>query len=167
MGSIDNVYYMGRMSVATLSYWYDGNAFEDFTFSNTIQTVMQDTLSLTLKESSTFTSTFGVKAGVPGIEASSSYSISNAYVIEGALTYTFSEISSRTVSYHLKQEVIEGKLFSLCVAAYVYRITCTKWQYDDFWWGHVEVQGSRSTFYSYLTLIPTITIQYLDGSLLS
>lgn len=37
-------------------------------------------------------------------------------------------------------------------------------QYDNYWCGNTEVKNSRVNFSSYITLDPTITIAFTDGS---
>lgn len=39
-----------------------------------------------------------------------------------------------------------------------------KWQYDNSWWGNYEVDGSRSAYYTHITLKPFITLGFEDGS---
>ena len=39
-----------------------------------------------------------------------------------------------------------------------------KSQYDKYRWGNYEVDGSRSAYYTYITLKPFITVGFEDGS---
>lgn len=166
MGKINLSTYMGFLPIDQLSDWYDSNALTDFTFTDSFTTITEETLSLTIKESSTFSSTFGIKAGLKGFEASSQFNVTNSYTLEGTVTYSFATHVTRTVQYSVQEDKLEGKTFSLCLAAHVFKLECETWQFDDYWWGDVEVDGSRKTFVSYLTLIPTITIMFADGGLL-
>ena len=52
------------------------------------------------------------------------------------------------------------------MAAYTYKISCEHWQLDDWWWGSYEVDGSRSSFTTYYTVDPFITIGFEDGSII-
>lgn len=39
-----------------------------------------------------------------------------------------------------------------------------KSQYDNYWWGNYEVDGSHSAHYTYITLKPFIIVGFEDGS---
>lgn len=161
--SIDSSYYMGRIVVQQLSPIYNPNALEDFHFTESISTTETSTISTTTKLSSSITSSIGVKAGLDNVVLSGNYKINNSYVIENTQTYSYSEQTTRTVTYNVIKDKVKNHDFYLGSVAYVYKIKCQTWQIDDFWWGSYEVSGSRTTFYTYLTLNPTITIAFADG----
>ena len=166
MVSYDSVDYLGPISVKKLSNTYSTSALNNFHFEETIQTINENSISLTISESSKFTSTLGVKAGLNGLQISDDYSIEKYFSIEGVSTYTITNEISYKVEYDVNQELVSGKKFYLAEAAYVYKINCQKWQYDNYWWGNYEVNNSRSSFVSYVSLNPFITIALEDGTLL-
>ena len=166
MVSYDSVDYLGPISVKKLSNTYSTSALNNFHFEETIQTINENSISLTISESSKFTSTLGVKAGLNGLQISDDYSIEKYFSIERVSTYTITNEISYKVEYDVNQELVSGKKFYLAEAAYVYKINCQKWQYDNYWWGNYEVNNSRSSFVSYVSLNPFITIALEDGTLL-
>lgn len=165
MVSVDSYTYLGLLNVKTLSVSYNANALTNFSFSETITTVEENTVSTSVKMSSAITSSLAAKFGIDGIGISDGYTINQAYTIQQTATYSYSVATNSTISYDVRESVVVGRRFALCEAAYVYKATCQKWQYDDYWWGHIEVSDTRSTFYSYLTLQPFITIGFSDGSI--
>ena len=76
------------------------------------------------------------------------------------------QIGTFEVEYDVIPELVKGKKFFLCMAAYTYKISCEQWQIDDWWWGNYEVDGSRSSFTTYYTVDPFITIGFEDGSII-
>jgi hypothetical protein len=165
MVSVDSSTYLGLLNVKTLSAYYNANALTNFSFSQTVTVVQETTVSTSVEETSSITSSLAAKFGIDGIGISDGYTISQSYTIQQTTTYSYSEATSSSINYDVRESVVAGKRFALCEAAYVYKATCQKWQYDDYWWGHTEVSGSRSTFYTYLTLQPFITIGFSDGSI--
>ena len=166
MVSYDSVDYLGPISIKKLSNTYSTSALKNFHFEETIQTTNENSISLTISESSKFTSTLGVKAGLNDIQISDDYSINKYFYIEGVSTYTITNEIAYEVEYDVDQKLVLGKKFYLAEAAYVYKINCQKWQYDNYWWGNYEVDNSRSSFVSYVSLSPFITIALEDGTLL-
>lgn len=164
MISIDSSEYIGRQIISKLTDTYSSKALINFKFTESISTIITDTISTSEKLTSQITSTIGVKASLPYVEVSDKYTISNSYVIENTATYSYSKKVEYSISYEVNQSLINGRDFYLANSAYIYKIKCQKWQYDNYWWGNYEVKGSRSTFYSYLTLSPVITVGFIDGT---
>lgn len=164
MVSIDSSEYIGEIVVQKLSATYDPVPFESFKFEQKVNTVTTSSVSTSEKFSSTVTSTLAVEMGMSDVKVSDKYTISNSYTIENTLTYSYAESKEITISFEAKPEYVSEKRFFLGMFAYVYKVKCQKWQYDDYWWGKVEVSGSRSDFNSYIILDPYITIGYADGT---
>lgn len=166
MASYTSVEYLGPIEVKKLSKTYNAAVLGNFHFTESVKTVEESTVSLTISATSKFVSTLGVKAGLDNIEISSNYSLEQIYSIEGTRTYTIANELVYTVEYDVNPEAVSGRKFYLAEAAYVYKIESEKWQYDDYWWGNYEVDGSRSSFVTYVTLDPYVTIAFEDGTLL-
>ncbi len=166
MVSFDKVEYLGALSLKKLSITYNGAVLQNFHFEETMKTVMENSVSLSIEESSKFASTLGVKAGLDNIEISDKYTMEQLFTIEKTTTYTVGIEQTYTISYDVVPEIVKGEKFYLSQAAYVYKIECQKWQYDNYWWGNYEVSGSRTSFNTYIALNPYITICLEDGTLL-
>ncbi len=87
------------------------------------------------------------------------------FKIEGSNTYTISNKLSYKVEYDVKSDVINGQKFYLAEAAYVYKINCQKWQYDNYWWNNYEVSGFRKSFTSYISLDAYVTVALENGTI--
>ena len=166
MVSFDSIDYLGAIEVKKLSRTYDSSVLDNFHFTESVEILEEDTISLTISETSKFISTLGVKAGLNNIEISDKYTLEQMFKIEGSNTYTISNKLSYKVEYDVKSDVINGQKFYLAEAAYVYKINCQKWQYDNYWWNNYEVSGSRKSFTSYLSLDAYVTVALEDGTLL-
>lgn len=164
MISLDSVKYLGEEVIDRLSETYNSNALTNFHFTKSFSTVETSTISTSVQLSSQATTTIGVKAGMDDVSVSEGETISEAYKIENVTTFSYSQKKEQTVSYDVSPETVKGKHFYLAAVAYVYKIKCQKWQYDDYWWGDYEVTDSRSTFSTYITLNPFITIAFDDGT---
>jgi ACT domain-containing protein len=166
MVSVDSYSYLGLLNIKTLSAYYNANALTNFSFSETISTIEETTVSTSVQTTSTITSSLAAKMGIDGVSVSDGYTVSQAYTIQQTTTYSYSVATSSTINYDVRESVVAGKRFALCEAAYVYRATCQKWQYDNYWFNNnVEVSNSRSTFYTYRTIEPFITLVFSDGSI--
>lgn len=166
MVSFDGVEYLGPMSIKKLSNSYNGAVLQNFHFEEKVKTVLENSVSLSIEESSKFTSTLGVKAGLDNIEVNDSYTIEQYFKINNTVTYTVSKEIEYSISYDVIPEMVCNKKFYLAQAAYVYKIECQKWQYDNYWWGNYEVSNSRVKFDTYIALEPYITVCLEDGTLL-
>lgn len=165
MVSIDSSEYLGVVQIKKLSKTYNPSILTNFTFEDTVSTVTETTISTTISTSSTITSTLGVKMGMSGVSVSNEYTISQTYMIEDTYTYSYSAAESLTVKYEVDKNKIGSNHFYLAYAAYVYKVKCQKWQYDNWWWGDCEVSDSRSTFYTYITIEPFVTIALTNGTI--
>lgn len=166
MASYNSIEYLGPIEVKKLSKTYNAAVLKNFHFTESVKTVEENTISLTISATSKFVSTLGVKAGLDDIEISGNYSVEQIYSIEGTKTYTIANELTYTVEYDVDPDDVSGQKFYLAEAAYVYKIKSEKWQYDDYWWGDYEVSGSRSSFVTYVTLDPYVTVALEGGTLL-
>lgn len=162
--SIDSYSYLGRIVVDRLSNIYCSNSLSNFHFTESFSTIKNSTVSTSISLNSKITSSLGVKMNMPYVEVSDKYTISTAYSIENSYTYSYSEKTEYSVSYDVADEKVNGKDFYLASVAYVYKVDCQMWQYDNYWYGNTEVKNSRVNFSSYITLDPTITIAFTDDS---
>lgn len=158
--------YSGIQNIQKIGNMHNGNVFEDFEYEETVISVNSETVSTTVRFSSEISTGLQVQAGIEGASISSNNSVTNVYTIEKQVTYTASKTESYSVKYKAKPELINGKRFGLCMAAHVYKLTWQTWQVDDYWWGDYEVDGSRKIYTAYLTINPTVTIYYEDGTVL-
>ena len=155
---------LGKQSIQKFSNWYSGTGLTDFTFTDTFTTVYSTTVSTTEQLSSKLSTGLQMQAGITGATIKSDAKVESVYTISQTTTYTASETTTLTVNYKAKPEYIEGKEFALGLVADVYEITWKSWQWDDWWWGDYVVEGSEATHTAYLTIDPTTTIIYKDGS---
>ena len=132
MVSVDSYEDLGIMNIDTLTNYYDGSVFSDFTISETVSTIEESTLSTSLKLSSTITSSLSGKVGLGDIDINSGYEISQLLTIDSTTTYSYSKKKQTEISFKVKKEVVNDKVFALCSAAYTYKIKCQTWQWDDF-----------------------------------
>ena len=144
--SIDSSYYMGRIVVQQLSPIYNPNALEDFHFTESISTTETSTISTTTKLSSSITSSIGVKAGLDNVVLSGNYKINNSYVIENTQTYSYSEQTTRTVTYNVIKDKVKNHDFYLGSVAYVYKIRCQPGKLMIFGGVHMKYQGQEQPF---------------------
>lgn len=165
MVSIDSSEYLGVVQIQKLSKTYNPTILKNFSFEDTVSTVTETTISTTISTSSTITSTLGVKMGMSGVAVSGEYAISQTYEIENTYTYSYSTAESLTVKYEVDKDKVGANHFYLAYAAYVYKVKCQQWQYDNWWWGNYEVDNSRSTFYTYITFEPFVTIALTNGTI--
>ena len=156
---------LGIQSIQQLSRMYDANTLTDFTFSESFSTVVTTTVSTTIQVSSSISTGLQVQAGIPGAKITDNAKVESVYTIASTSTYTASETKTSSVTYTVKQEIVDGKVFALCMAAHVYKVTWQTWMWDDWWWGDFEVEDSRSTQVAYITVDPYVTIMYNDWSL--
>lgn len=166
MASYISIEYLGPIEVKKLSKTYDAAGLANFHFTESVKTFEENTISLTISATSKFISTLGVKAGLDNIQISGDYSLEQIYSIEGTKTYTIANELVYTVEYDVNPDAVSNRKFCLAEAAYVYKIKSEKWQYDNYWWGNYEVENSRSSFVTYVTLDPYVTIAFEDGTLL-
>lgn len=166
MVSIDSSEYLGLLEIQKLSRTYSPTGAEKLKFTETITTVAGTTISTTISETSEFTTTLGVKMGMSDISISSDYTITKSYEIQNTITYSYSTATSLSVEFEVDKNAVGDNHFYLAYAAYVYKVKCQKWQYDNWWWGDYEVSGSRSTFYTYITYDPFVTIALANGTIL-
>ncbi len=163
MSTINSNKHLGIVCIKELTSYYSGNVAEDFTYSESITTVETNSISTSVKFGFEWAKAISTKINIAGVEAGEESGPTFEFDIENTTTYTYSKSTTQTVSFKVKQSLIEGKKFAVCVAADVYQIECSKWQYDNYWWGNYEVSGSRSTYYTYLALNPFVTIAYQDS----
>lgn len=164
MISIDSSEYIGELMLEPLTNTYNSSALTNFHFEETVETIETSTICTTVELSSTITTTLGVKMGMDDVSVSDDCKISKFYRIQNTQTYSYSKRKQSKVSFDVKEDVVKGKNFCLATVAYVYKVACQKWQYDDYWWGNYVVDGSRSAYYTYITLKPFITVGFEDGS---
>lgn len=156
--------YIGLQNVHTLAGPYNANVLTNFKFTETVSTVNTLSLSTTQQLSSKVTTGIEVRAGVSET-VSASRNVTSVYTIENTLTYTTSTSITFTVQYEPKQELIENSKFALCLGAYVYKLECKTWKYDNYWWGNYTVSGSTKYFTSYITVDPFVTLE-VNGEVL-
>lgn len=110
------------------------------------------------------TSSVSSKISGYGASVASDVNVSQLYTIQNTLTYSFVKTESVTMTFQLDKDVIGDNIFRIVEAAYIYKIPCVTWQYDDYWWGKTEVSGSRFVFDTYVIAEPFITVE-IDGEL--
>lgn len=167
MISLESSEYLGMLTLKQLTEFFNPNMFSTLTFTRTIKTISTSTVSTTESFSSKTTSSIGVKVGLDNVSASSEYKITQSYTIENTVTYSYSQEEELSVSFNVDKEAVGNRNFCLGSVGYVYKVKCQAWQYDNWWWGDYEVDGSRFTFYSYVTLNPTLTLCFEDGTFLN
>ncbi len=154
-------------SVDVVTSWYNGEALEDFNFEETITTFNSTVVSTTEQYSTKVTVALTAQVGIPGFSVGTEASVSAGLTIENTTTYTVSKTETFTVRYSAKQEYVEGREFALGTVGDIYMLTWETWQWDDYWWGHYEVDGSRKVGTAYIVADPYITIVYRDGTFVS
>lgn len=164
MISIDSSDYIGELVLQHLTNTYNANALENFHFDECIETIETSTISTSIELSSSITTTLGVKMGMDDVEICTDAKIYKSYKIQNTQTYSYSQKKTSKISFDVKPDVIKGKRFYLAMVAYVYKVTCQKWQYDNYWWGNYEVEGSRSSYFTYITLKPFVTVGFEDDT---
>lgn len=162
MIQITGVENLGVEMIDTITSYYDASVLTDFTFTETITTVTTTTLSTTESVSSKVGTSLKVVAGIPGATVSDSVSVEQVYTIQNTATYTATVSRTMQVTYSLREEVVEGKVFALCMAANTYKVTWKSWLWDDYWYGAVIVDGTTKTHTAYITVDPYVTI-YIRG----
>lgn len=165
MVQIKSVADRGDQCVDVLTQYYDAGVLEDFHFSEKITTIVTTTVSTTTQLSAKLSTGLQVAAGIPGAKISGNVNVEIGYTITNTVTYSATEQIELQLEYTVKQEVVEDKVFALCMAAHVYEITYETWQWDDYWWGDYVVSGSRKTGTGYITVQPYVTIVFRDGTL--
>lgn len=163
MSSIDSYEYLGLTSIYLLTDWYNGNVFEDFSFTRETETIREHSISTSISLGFEWSAAISLKVGIDGLEAGVETGPTVKLSIGSTTTYTYTQTEKVTVNVKVKQEYIDGKTFAVCSAAYVYKVKCQRWQYDNYWWGNYEVSNSRSDYYTYIAMKPTITLVYRNG----
>ncbi len=163
MVSLDSYAYVDYLPIEILTYYYEGSITDDFEFSQTVTSITSNTISTSVEVSSTFAEKIGAKISVDGIGIELGASSSKEITLNQTVTYSFSKEVSYTVTAKISKDVVGGKKFAMCLCCYVYKVSCTMWQYDNYAWGNYEVSGSRSSFDTYLLLTPTVSVIFSNG----
>lgn len=166
MLNIKSYEYLDSICIKKLTETYNGNALNNFHFKSTFSCMSETTISTTIKVTKSIAKSIGAKVGIDNLEISADATMKKSYSIENTISYSYAEEKSFEVEYDVIPELVKGKKFFLCMAAYTYKISCEQWQIDDWWWGSYEVDGSRSSFTTYYTVDPFITIGFEDGSII-
>lgn len=164
MVQIEKVEPMGYQCIDKLSRNYSGSGLENFTFREKFTTVTSTTISTTKSFSSKISTGLQVAAKIPNAQITGDAKIEQVYTISNTSTYTATESTEFEVEFSVKQEVVNGKIFALCMAADVYKVTWDTWEWEDTWWGDYELEGTRQTNIAYITVDPFVTIVFSDGS---
>jgi len=162
MIKIDGYEDRGVQCVELLSKEYNGKALTNFEFTESITSIDSSTVSTKEIYSSEISTGLQVKAGIPGATVTSGLTSKEGYTIENTVTYTTTNSSTFTVKFEFNKELLKDKIFALCTAANVYKITWQTWEYDNYWWGNYEVSGSRATHEAYITANPYTSV-YVKG----
>ncbi len=165
MSSIDSYEYVGLTSIRILSDWYNGNVFQSFSFTKEVETITSSSISTSISLGFEWSTAISQKVNIEGLEVGEESGPTVKLTIGKTTTYTYTQSEKISVNAEIKQEYAEGKIFAVCSAAYVYKLKCQKWQYDDYWWGDYEVSNSRSEYETYIAMNPVITIVYDNGEI--
>lgn len=163
MASIDSYQYVDFLPIKRLTKFYNETVIDDFVFKDKVSSITENTISTTIEVSASYAEKIAGKISVDGFGIEVDKSSKNTITIKETETYSYSVEETYEVDTTIKKEVVEGKKFAICLAAFVFEVTCSQWQYDDYWWGKQEVSGSRSNFTTYLVLCPTITVLFSNG----
>ena len=165
MISFDSYTYIGYDVVQTLTNYYSAAALSSFHMTSQYETIVETSVSTSASYSYKLLNSVHIMAGLTKIaSAEQETEVSQVYEINSTNTYTTSTKESGSLDYYVDDDVVDGKIFALGVAAEIYKIECQTWKYDDYWWGDYEVSGSRESFTAYLTFNPFVTIVYRDGT---
>ena len=157
----------GEMLVYQSKVTYNGSLVENVVIRESMTSCFETSISTTERFSAEISLALAVQAGIPGVDIGAEASVTSGYEFEQTTTYTISTQITLELEYEIKQEYIEGRQFRLGLAGNVYELAWDTWQWDDYWWGAYEVDGSRQHCTAYVVGDPYITIVYDDGSFIS
>lgn len=163
MVSLNSYTYVDYLPVKVLTDFYEGSILEDYEFEDSVRSVTTSTISTSIQLSSSFTEKIGAKISYDSFVIEASGSHTTEFTFNQTKTYSHSEEKSYTIKTKISKDVVGGRKFAMCLCYYVYKISCTQWQYDNYAWGNYEVSGSRFDFDTYLLLIPTVTVIFSNG----